>query len=351
MRQLRKIQHVELAQQLSEQANAGFQDITLLPCAIPELTLHDINTNCRFLGKLLSAPIMINAMTGGHPELRKINQALARTAKQAGFAMAVGSQRAALEKKEISDTFAVAREENPEGIIIANLNAGCEQDEAVMAVDMLAADALQLHLNASQEVAMAEGDLDFRGILRKIEKVKKSSSVPVIVKEVGFGISKEVVGQLREIGVDYVDVGGRGGTNFIAIERLRGGSRLPEEMLSWGIPTVSAVIEATVNFPGHVIASGGIRTALDVAKSVAIGAVMVGIARPFLVAYSRGPEAIIELAIGLKNNLQAIMLLAGAGDIAALRTKPVVVTGFTREWLHERGVDTTLLSQRKVSKR
>lgn len=346
MRQHRKLEHVELALKWPNQVNAGFQDVSLVPCALPELTLDEIDITCDFLGKRLSAPILINAMTGGHPNLRKINQALACTAKHAGFAMAVGSQRAALENTGLSDTFQVARAKNPDGIIIANLNAGCTPDEASTVVDMLAADALQLHLNVPQELAMTEGDVDFRGILSNINRIKKRSCVPIIVKEVGFGISKEVVQQLREIGVDYVDIGGWGGTNFIAIEKMRGGNRLSEDMLTWGIPTVTAVLEANEICPGKVIASGGVRSALDVAKSLAIGAQIVGIALPFLVAFSRGPEAVMIQADRLKNDLRNVMLMTGARVIEDLRAKPVVITGHIREWLHERGVNTSALAQR-----
>lgn len=332
---------------MPEQRDAGFEDVSLLPCAAPELAFSEVDTSCDFLGKRLAAPVLINAMTGGHPELLEINRVLARTARCAGLAMAVGSQRAALEHREMCDTFAVVRRENPGGVILGNLNAGCTPVEAVAAVEMLAADALQLHLNAPQELAMIEGEVDFRGILGNIEKVKAGVGVPVIVKEVGFGLSREVVGRLRDAGVDYVDVGGWGGTNFIAIERMRGGRKLAEEMLSWGIPTVAALVEANAIWPGKVIVSGGIRTALDVAKSLAIGATLAGVARPFLVAFKSGPEAVAELVCRLKEGLRSIMFLAGARDIPALRTKPVVITGRTREWLRERGIQTWALAQRK----
>lgn len=348
MRQRRKLEHVRCAVEIREEKpKAGFQDVFLVHQALPELSLDEVDPGCRFLGKELAAPVLINAMTGGHPELREINRCLARAAKEAGIAMAVGSQRAALEDPALRDTYTVARKENPDGVLLANLNAGCTPDEAVAAVEMLAADGLQLYLNAPQELAMTEGDVDFRGVFRNLARVKKKISVPLIVKEVGFGMSGEMVRRLGEIGVDYIDVGGWGGTNFIVLERMRGGKRLREEMDTWGIPTVVALVEANQICPGRVIASGGVRTSLDAVKALALGAQIVGIARPFLTAYTGGLEAVVKFARDLKEGIRSVMFLMGARDINTLRTKPVIITGRSREWLRERGVDSNVPAQRK----
>ena len=300
----------------------------------------DIDTSCKFMGKTLAAPLIINAMTGGHPEIREINSNLARVAREVNVAMAVGSQRAALDDPEVRETFGVVREENPTGVILANLNAGCSPAEAKEAVAMIRADGLQLYLNAAQEVVMSEGETNFRGVLDRVAQVARELDVPVVVKEVGFGMERETVAALAAAGARYIDVGGSGGTNFAAIEgRRRGG--VGSFLEGWGIPTASSLLEAlsAVGRPA-IIASGGVRSALDVLRVLICGASLAGMARPLLqLLVNESGAAVAGYIEDLIDDLKSMMLLVGARDLAALARRPLVVTGFTADWLEARGID------------
>ena len=269
-----------------------------------------------------------------------INRSLARVARQAGVAMAVGSQRAALDDPGVRETFAVVREENPGGLVLANLNAGCTLDEAREAVAMVHADGLQLYLNAAQELAMDEGEADFRGVLERVGQVVRGLEVPVVVKEVGFGLDREAVAALVKLGVRCIDVGGSGGTNFAAIEGRRRG-RLGSYLEEWGIPTAASLLEAlsAVGRPA-IIASGGVRSALDVLRVMICGAALAGIARPLLqLLVKESSEAVARYIEDLIYDLKSMMFLVGARNLAALARCPLVVTGFTADWLDARGID------------
>ncbi|WP_031517984.1 type 2 isopentenyl-diphosphate Delta-isomerase [Desulfofalx alkaliphila] len=351
MRQLRKIDHINHALKEPDIPMAGFADIFILHNSIPELNWADLDTGSVFLNKSLSAPLIINAMTGGHPDLEHINGSLAEAARKAGIAMALGSQRAALEDETVIDTFKVVRRENPHGVVIANLNAGCTPLEAKKAVQMVQADAIQLHVNVPQELAMAEGDRDFKGVLAAISEVAQQLTVPVIVKEVGFGMSKETVAKLYRAGVKMVDISGRGGTNFISIEESRTSKERAklEGVSNWGISTVISLVEAkSLNLPIHITASGGLRTAHDLAKSLALGADLVGISRPFLeTLINEGKEALNRHLEELIRGLKKIMLMSGCKTIACLQQVPVIVTGSSAHWLKLRGIDLKKLAQRQ----
>ncbi|MEW5954311.1 MAG: type 2 isopentenyl-diphosphate Delta-isomerase [Bacillota bacterium] len=341
IRQTRKLEHVKYSLQLPDgPARAGFDDLIPVPRAAPELSLGEIDPSCSFMNKRLAAPLLINAMTGGHPEMLDINRSLARVARQAALAMAVGSQRAALDDPGVRETFAVVREENPGGLVLANLNAGCTLAEAREAVAMVKADGLQLHLNVAQELAMEEGEADFRGVLARVGQVVRELEVPVVVKEVGFGLDRETVAALVELGVRCLDVGGSGGTNFAAIEGRRRG-RIGSYLEEWGMPTAVSLLEAlSVAGGAKLIASGGVRNAFDAARALMAGAVLVGIARPLLQIIVHESEA---AALGyireLIDDLRSLMLLVGAWNLETLRRRPLVITGFTARWLETRGID------------
>lgn len=342
------MEHIKYALELSSaDSSTGFDDIHLVHNALPELDRHGVDCSCVFMGKKLRAPLMINAITGGHAKVIEINQELARAAADTGIAMAVGSQRAALDDPEVRHTFAVAREENPDGVLLANLSAQCTPDEALEAIHMIKADGIQLYLNVNQKLTMREGDANFTGILDNIRQLVGILPVPIIVKEVGFGISRETVSSLYHAGVSYVDVSGRGGTNFAAIEGRRGGQDCVC-LKQWGIPTAISLLEAlSTSLPLAIIASGGLRTSVDMAAALAAGASLTAMAGPFLRELkSGGLQGLISFINNLIEGLQKIMVLTGAGDLKSFAQKPMVITGFTAEWLQRRGIDIDIYARR-----
>ncbi|MEW6696759.1 MAG: type 2 isopentenyl-diphosphate Delta-isomerase [Bacillota bacterium] len=348
MRLERKLAHIEHSLQQKELAGAtGFNDLTLVHNPLPQLNWDEVDTSCRFMGKQLRAPLLINAMTGGHPQLESINHGLARAAAAAGVALAVGSQRAALEEHAARSSFTVVREVNPEGIILANLGADCSLSEAKEAIAMIRADGIQLHLNAPQELAMAEGDRRFRGLLENIRLLTRQLQVPVVVKEVGFGMPRESIRRLAGTGVHTIDVGGAGGTDFMAIEQARSGR---EANFNWGIPTAVSLLEGLADQDDdiHLIASGGIQHALDCVKALSLGCLLVGMARPLLriLIESSAEELTLHLK-GLIEELRRIMLMLGAKNLQDLRKVPVIIDGPTYHWMCRRGIDADHYARRQ----
>jgi len=306
-----------------------------------------LDTSCCFMGKQLQAPLMINAITGGHEDVLSINRELARAAAALGIGMAVGSQRAAFDDPAVRETFTVAREENPQGLLLANLSAYCTMDEAMAAVKMIDADGIQLYLNVSQELVMHEGEANFSGGLDNIRQLAQNLPVPVLVKEVGCGMAMETVAALANAGVSYIDIGGYGGTNFAAIEGKRCGERVAL-LEKWGIPTAISLLETLkVCRDISVVASGGLRNAEDVAKALAAGASLVALAGPILrVLKKQGLDDLIGYINDLKTGLKRMMMLTGAQQAADLAQKPLVITGFVAEWLRCRGIDIDSYARR-----
>ncbi len=264
---------------------------------LPEMDLDDVNLTTRFCGKELRAPLMITAMTGGHPRVTEINAELARAAEEYGIAVGVGSQRAAIENPALEYTFRVVRDNAPSTLVVANLGApqlskGYGVREAVRAVEMIEADVLAIHLNPGQEAYQAEGDPHYRGVIDKIVEIAdalKAYGVELLVKETGNGLSAEDVSILYKLGIKCFDVAGLGGTNWIKVEvkrSLRRGLRpKPAGPLAdyWGVPTALSIIETRSAAPGaYIVASGGIRTGLDAARAIALGADVAGVALPAL---------------------------------------------------------------------
>lgn len=344
----RKIDHLHHALALGQLGQNGFEDIHLVANSIPETNLDDINLATTVGGLKMSSPILINAMTGGGSERTfQINQQLAIVAKEKGLAMAVGSQMAALKEPEQTYTYTIVRQENPNGIIFANLGAEATVDQAQQAVDMLEADALQIHVNVIQELVMPEGDRDFKGLLHNIERIVKHIPCPVIVKEVGFGLSLESVQQLYSLGVQVVDIGGFGGTNFASIENKR--RKYPYTFFDqWGIKTVVSLIEATQVKQVDVIASGGITTSLEVIKSLALGAKAVGLAGFFLRLITEYKlEEVFNIVDSFHEQLSMMMCALGITSLDQMNQVPLVISGESYHWLKERGIDTTLYARRK----
>jgi isopentenyl-diphosphate Delta-isomerase len=344
----RKIEHIQHALSTADQGESGFDDITFVHQSLPDVRMNDIHLHTT-LGELsLSSPFFINAMTGGGgKKTLEINKGLAEAAKHGQIAMAVGSQTAALKDDAERETFTVVRKVNQNGIIFANVGSEVSVEDAKRAVDMIEADGLQIHLNAVQELVMPEGDRDFTGALLRIEQIVQTVQVPVIVKEVGFGMSRETALRLKEVGVKIVDVGGFGGTNFARIENKRRSSIITY-FNNWGIPTAASIVEVVQTVPSlAVIGSGGVRTALDAAKAIALGASAVGMASPLLrTLVEQGVEGLVAYIEELHHDLTLIMGALGAKTIAGLQRVPLVIRGNTHHWLTERGFDTKVYSCR-----
>lgn len=356
-RQQRKLDHVRLAAaQPAMRPLApggppapGWQDVSLVHRSLPELRLSEIDLTTALGGVALASPIIINAMTGGAPGVAGINRDLATLAAELGLAMAVGSQTAGLKEPEVAETYRVVRAVNPGGVIIGNVSAGASADQAAAAVAMIGADLLQIHLNAPQELVMPEGDRDFRGQISNIAALVRACPVPVIVKECGFGLSRESVRQLYDVGVRAVDIAGRGGTNFAWIEAERAGEALDPGLEAWGIPTAAALAEvAALHLPElDIVASGGITYGSEAAKAIALGANAVGVAGAVLRRHQAGGVAGARRYLaGLQQDLARAMLLCGAESVAALGRRPVVITGSTGEWCRLRGVALEPLARR-----
>jgi isopentenyl-diphosphate delta-isomerase len=343
----RKLDHIRICLKENVQsrtASTGFEDVHLIHRALPEINLGEVDTSSAILDHSLSAPIIIGAMTGGTSEAAKINAALAEAAEELGIGMGVGSQRAALENQRLTQTYEVARAKAPHIFMMANL--GCPQfvEEARRAVGMVKADALAVHLNPLQEAVQVEGQTDFKGALNKLRELARALDVPVVVKETGAGIAAEEAEALEDAGVKAIDVSGVGGTSWAAVEyhrakRSRRGlsERLGLSFWDWGIPTVVSLVEVRSSTRLPVIAGGGIRSGVDVAKALALGADAVSLALPLLKATVGGRKQVLKTLQYIVAELRVAMFLTGARSVQELRAKPVVVTGKTAEWLRARG--------------
>jgi len=338
-RQERKLEHLWHAVR-TELTNADFNDVNLVHNCLPEAALDAVDLSTQLVGIQLKRPFFINAITGGVEDAENINRELALTAKECGLALAVGSQMAAVESPLYAKTFQVVREVYPDGIFFANIGAYADLEMAQKAVEMISADALQIHLNVPQELMMAEGDTDFRGYRRKIEKIVRALDVPVIIKEVGFGVAKEQAAIFKEIGVHAIDVSGKGGTNFMQIERRRGHIKTNQDLVDWGVTTSLSILEARAGAPGlDIVASGGINSGLLAVKALALGAnavAVAGMAAKILI--SEGREALVLRLKNCLKELKLVMVMLGCSSIEELHRTPIVITGKTREWLQERGI-------------
>lgn len=332
----RKADHIRISLEEDvsfETLTSGFERYRFVHCALPEISLEAVDTAVVFLGKRLQAPLLISSMTGGTPQGREINRRLARAAQEAGIGMGLGSLRAALEDPTLAETYRV-RDVAPDILLLANLGAvqlnyGYTVDHCRRAVEMVEADGLVLHLNPLQEALQPEGQTDFSGLLRKIEAVCRALEVPVIVKEVGWGLSADVARRLADAGVAALDVAGAGGTSWSQVEMYRAENGLQRAVAAafrdWGIPTAEAVREVRQALPHiPIVASGGIRDGIQVAKAIALGATVCGVARPFLVAAAESAEAVAETAAVLITQLRVAMFAVGAPDLSALARAPLV---------------------------
>jgi isopentenyl-diphosphate delta-isomerase len=332
--QKRKKEHLEIcldAQAVTGPLGTGLDRYRFVHDALPELDLDEIDLSVTFLGKRLKAPILISSMTGGFDLARKINRNLAAAAQQLGLAMGVGSQRVALEEPAVAASFQV-RDVAPDILLFGNLGAvqlnyGYTIEHCRRAVEMIGANGLILHLNVLQEAAQPEGNRNFKGLTAKIAEVCRHAEFPVIAKEIGSGISAEVAIRLRDAGVSAIDVAGRGGTSWYTVEARRAsGANEPKSTFSaWGIPTDEALVQVRRATPEiALVASGGIRSGLDMAKCIALGADIAALGQPLLESALASADKVVEFLSGIIHEIKIAMLCAGARDFAALKKTPLV---------------------------
>jgi isopentenyl-diphosphate delta-isomerase len=327
--QRRKAEHlrINLEQDVASARTTGLEKLSFLHEALPELPLDAVDTSLELFGRRLRAPLLVSSMTGGTPEAARINQRLARAAAAAGIALGVGSQRAAIEKPGLAATFQV-RQHAPDALLFANLGAvqlnyGYGPEECRRAVEMIEADALILHLNPLQEALQVGGNTDFAGLAKKIGQICRDVGVPVVVKEVGWGISERSAMMLAAAGVAAIDVAGAGGTSWSQVEMHRAPDefmrRLAGSFIAWGIPTADSIDMARRGAPGvRIFASGGLRDGIEVAKCIALGATLGGMAGPLLKAASTSSEHAATAIRLLIEQLRVTMFAIGAPDIASL---------------------------------
>ncbi len=331
----RKADHIRinLEEDVASRVTAGLERYRFVHEALPEIDMAAIDLSVEVLGHRLGAPLLISSMTGGTEQAREINRNLAAAAQRHGLAMGVGSTRAAVAHPELADSFRV-RDVAPNILLLANigavqLNYGFTVEMCRQAVDLVEADALILHLNPLQEATQPEGDVNWAGLLSKIEQVVREVGVPVIAKEVGWGISPRAAKALAEAGVAAIDVAGAGGTSWSQVEMYRAQTevqrRIAAAFADWGIPTAESiqyVREAAPEMP--IFASGGLKTGVDGAKCLALGATLFGMAGPLLKAASQSAEATLDEVEIILGQLRAAMLCVGAKDLGALGQTPLI---------------------------
>ncbi len=336
----RKMDHIQYALSTGQSSKNMFDDIRFVHQALPDAAVSDSCINPETGDLKMKSPVFINAMTGGGGhDTQKLNGLLARVAKETGVAMAVGSQMAALKDANERRTYAVVRKENPNGIFFGNLGSEATVQQAQDAIEMIEADALQIHLNVIQELTMPEGDRDFRGALERIEAIAEQVKVPVIVKETGFGMSRETAEKLKQTAIAAIDVSGFGGTNFAQIENERRRKKLAY-FEDWGIPTAASIVEVKSVFDKTVLASGGIQDAQDMIKAFLLGADAVGLAGSFLkTAMQQGEKQLIADIESLYEDLSMMMTALGAKKLIDLPKCPAIITGELAQYLSMRGFD------------
>ncbi|MGQ9468270.1 MAG: type 2 isopentenyl-diphosphate Delta-isomerase [Nitrososphaerales archaeon] len=343
----RKSDHISicLERQVEAKKSNLFECIHLIHNSLPELNLDSIDTSTLFLNHKFSAPMLIDAMIGGSPESLRINKNLALAAEELNIGMVVGSQRAGLSSSSLAETYSIVRKNAPNIFLASNIGAtqllkGFGKEEAKKCIDMIRADAFVVHLNPLQEAIQVGGEPKYKGVINKIHELITQLSIPVIVKEVGFGISKEVAIKLELAGVSAINISGSGGTSWSAVEHYRAlalndkeKSELGQVFWDWGIPTAVSLIETRRAVKIPIIASGGIRTGLDIAKSLVLGASLAGMALPLLKHAAISKDSLVSFLRKIVYELKTAMFAVGCNDVQAMRGVRYVITGQLAEWL------------------
>ncbi|AWR97109.1 type 2 isopentenyl-diphosphate Delta-isomerase [Acidianus sulfidivorans JP7] len=360
----RKIEHVEICLfgNVEGYVSTLLEDVVLIHQAMPGISFEDIDTSVTFLGKKMSAPIFVTGMTGGTSELGKINETIAEAINELNLGMGVGSQRIAIEHESAKESFRVVRKKAPNAPILANIGApqlakgyGLKQLEE--AVSMIEADGIAVHLNPAQELFQPEGEPEYpENILYTLKDIGKSLGVPIIIKETGTGISMETAKKFHEVGIKYFDVSGQGGTSWIAVEMIRDirknnwKKESAELFAGWGIPTAASIVETRFAVPDAIImGSGGIRNGLDVAKAIALGADIAGMASPIIKKAVEGKDSLIAFFNKIIFELKAAMMLTASKDILSLKRTQIIIWNRLKEWMESRGI--SLSTYDKLRKR
>jgi len=344
----RKDEHVSLAKAFHKNRSNDFDAVQLVHHSFPGVDVDQVTLATTLFDRSFTSPFFINAMTGGSPKTKEINRDLAEIAQACDLMMATGSVSAALKDSSVSDTFTVVREAFPNGFLLANIGAGSPVENAQRAIDLFQADALQIHLNAPQELVMPEGDRDFRQWLTLLEKTVAQVNVPVIVKEVGFGMSRETIQQLLDIGVETIDVAGSGGTSFTQIENARRKKREMAYLDHFGQSTVISLLESNeVKQAFTRIASGGIRDAFDIFKALCLGAKSVGLSGTILnLLLTKGKEETIATIQSWQAELTLLYAMVGQSQTSDLTNVPLVFSGPVKDWCEARRIPLTTYSFR-----
>ncbi|MEU9109472.1 Isopentenyl-diphosphate delta-isomerase (plasmid) [Streptomyces xanthophaeus] len=347
----RKDDHVRLAieQQDTRSGINQFDEVSFVHHALAGIDRPEVSLATTFAGISWQVPLYINAMTGGTAKTGAINRDLAIAARETGVAIASGSVHAYFKDPTCVDTFRVLRQENPNGFVMANVNATASVENARRAIDVLEANALQIHINTAQETAMPEGDRSFGSWISQIEKITSAVDVPVIVKEVGNGLSRETVLTLQQLGVRVADLGGKGGTDFARIENGRRALGDYAFLDNWGQSTAACLLDSRdAGLP--LLASGGVRNPLDVARALALGASGVGASGVFLrTLLDGGVSALIAQLSNWLDQLAALQTMLGARTPADLARCDVLIQGTLRSFCADRGIETRHLAQRSSS--
>lgn len=338
LRSQRKDQHVKYTLAQERQISTDFNNVHLIHQSVPSIDIDSVDLSSNFGAFQFEHPVYINAMTGGSEWTKSINAKLAQVAAEVNVPMAVGSMHAALKDGDLMESFQIVRKYNPHGLIFANVGADVSVEDAMRVVEMIEADALQIHINAPQELIMPEGDRHFKDWKMNITEIVQALNIPVIVKEVGFGMSKETVNLLIECGIKYIDVSGKGGTNFAEIENNRRPDHDMDFLKNWGLSTVISLVEAKpFQKKMNIMASGGISSPLDAIKSIALGANAVGMSRVLLKKVNdEGVEETVLYIREFLKHMKKISVMVSAGSIEELQRIPVVLSPEIISWKSQR---------------
>lgn len=337
-RSKRKDEHVRHVLNQREQIDTDFNRVHLIHHSLPDFNLEDVDLSSAFGTVEWEVPIYINAMTGGSEWTKEINEKLALVAKASGLPMSLGSMHAAIKDSTLKSSFSIARTMNPDGFLIANVGADVPSEHVHEVIGLIDADAIQIHVNAAQELIMPEGDREFKTWKQNIAKIVHTTNIPVIVKEVGFGMNRETIRSLIELGVIYIDISGRGGTNFAEIENRRRKDQEMDYMHTWGQSTVVSLMESEpFQDNAHILASGGVTTPLDAVKCLALGAEAVGLSRIVLErVMNDGVEDTIHFINDFIYQMKKITLLTNCRTLEDLKNAPKVMSSELENWKTQR---------------
>ncbi len=346
----KKDDHLNLALKFyGTEKKSDFDNVQFVHQVFSDVSVDDVDISSTFAGYKFDQPFYINGMTGGTGRTKEYNEKLSILARETGIFIAAGSLSVGLKDSSVLDSFKVVRKLNPQGIVFANLGAEKTLEDAKRAVDILEADGLQIHVNLCQELVMPEGDRDFHKWLTNIEDIVQNLGLPVVVKEVGFGMSRSAIKSLLDVGVKTVDVGGKGGTNFARIENFR---RIEDDkynfLENFGNSTIVSMLEARDFVDKHeILASGGVRNSLDIVKALALGARSVGMAARFLnLVENKSLDKAIEEVNNWKYHIKSIMCLLGARSLEDLKKTDIILQNDVKQWAQARRIDWTEYANR-----